>query len=109
MTLREQVGALYESDREKVYSYLLYFGLPAAKAQDVTQDAFLKLYLEMRKGVVVENPRAWLYRVAHNVATRSGSREARFAGLPDDVAPVSDAPDPEEALILKSRQEALAR
>ena len=68
MKADEVVERVYAAERGAIYSYLLYLGLPAARAQDLAQDAFLTLYQAMLDGKTVENPRAWLYRVALNVA-----------------------------------------
>ena len=37
-------------------------------AADITQEAFLRLWKEWEKGAVIDNPRAWLMRVARNLA-----------------------------------------
>lgn len=37
-------------------------------AQDVVQETFMRYYEQRKRGVVVRHPRAWLYRVASNVA-----------------------------------------
>lgn len=50
MSVREQVERLYEGERRNIYSYVLYLGLPAARAQELTQDAFLKLYVTLSEG-----------------------------------------------------------
>ena len=50
MTVYERVERTYEAERDNIYSYLLYMGLPAARAQELAQDSFLKLYLKMSKG-----------------------------------------------------------
>lgn len=66
MTPEETVTELFASAREDVYRYLLTLGLGPAQAQDATQEVFLRLYGVMRKGQRIENPRAWVFRVAHN-------------------------------------------
>ena len=109
MTIHERVEQIYEAERGNIYSYLLYFGLPAARAQELAQDAFLKLYSNMSKGAVIENPRAWLYRVAHNLALRSFEREPQFDELDPDASSPDARPDPERALIEKGREAALQR
>ena len=81
MSIHERVTALYEAERHNIYSYVLYFGVPPGRAQELTQDTFLKLYLTMSKGEAIENPRAWLYKVAHNCALRFHQREHTFDGL----------------------------
>jgi RNA polymerase sigma-70 factor (ECF subfamily) len=107
MTVREQVERTYEAERGRIYSYLLYLGFPAARAQESTQDAFLKLYLNLSAGKRVRNPRAWLYRVAHNLALRSHAREEEFDELDPDTALADERPDPERTLIEKRRASTL--
>jgi RNA polymerase sigma-70 factor (ECF subfamily) len=109
MTAREQVERIYEAEREHIYSYLLYFGVPAGRAQELAQDAFLKLYLQMSTGVIIENPRAWLYRVAHHLAVRSHHREAIFDELDADFQMTEEGRDPEATLIDRQRREAIVR
>ncbi len=107
MTVRDQVEAIYVAERESIYSYLLYFGVPAGRAQELAQDAFLKLYLKMSRGDSIENPRAWLYRVAHNLALKAHEREPEFDAIDPNLAQPPDQPDPERTLIDKRRRKAL--
>jgi len=107
MTVHERVEEVYERERENIYSYLLCFRVPAGRAQELTQDSFLKLYLKMTKGEEIENPRAWLYRVAHNYALRYHEREPAFDELPPGFPVRETAPDPERALIERERRSAL--
>ena len=58
MTVNERVEEIYQAERDNIYSYLLHFGIPAGRAQELAQDSFLKLYLKMSKGELIENPRA---------------------------------------------------
>ena len=90
MTVHERVEQIYQSERKDIYTYLLYLGLPAPRAQELAQDAFLKLYLKLMKGDSIENPRAWLYRVAHNLALRLHEREPRFDELDPDTGCASE-------------------
>jgi RNA polymerase sigma-70 factor (ECF subfamily) len=107
MKADEVVERIYAAERGAIYSYLLYLGLPAARAQDLAQDAFLTLYQAMLDGKTVENPRAWLYRVAHNLAVRTHTRELQFDELGAEVDPPDEQPDPERALMEKRRLRAL--
>lgn len=109
MTVHERVEEIYEAERDHIYSYLLGFRVPAGRAQELTQDSFLKLYLKMSKGEQIENPRAWLYRVAHNFALRFHEREPAFDELGPNFPARETAPDPERALMELQRRSALAR
>lgn len=54
----------------KYYHELRRFGrqlnLSAEKCEDLTQETFLRFYYELKKEVIFENPRAWLYKVYLN-------------------------------------------
>jgi RNA polymerase sigma-70 factor (ECF subfamily) len=73
--LQEQVARLFEESREDVYRYLLTLGLHPPRAQEATQEVFLRLYATMRKGEEIQNPRAWVFRVAHNLGLTIRSRQ----------------------------------
>jgi RNA polymerase sigma factor (sigma-70 family) len=59
---------LFVALREPVYLYLARVLRDAAAAEDLTQEAFLSLYSTLHKGTRVTDPRAWVFRVAHNLA-----------------------------------------
>lgn len=72
----------------KHYHELRRFGrqlnVSAEKSEDLTQEAFLKYYLELKKDVVFENPRAWLYKVFLNLFKthiNTAKHELRDSGL----------------------------
>ena len=108
MTVHEQVERIYEAERDNIYSYLLYLGVAAPRAQELAQDAFLKLYLKMSQRESIDNPRAWLYRVAHNLALRVHEREPVFDELDANCNIPECLTDPESALIDRQRRAALA-
>jgi RNA polymerase sigma-70 factor (ECF subfamily) len=70
MTNRHQelVTRAFEDARDDVYRYILTLGLPAPQAQEATQDVFLRLYVALENGSEILNLRAWIFRVAHNLA-----------------------------------------
>ena len=109
MTVHEEVERIYAAERQNIYAYLLHLGVAAPRAQELAQDAFLKLYLKMSERETIENPRAWLYRVSHNLALRIHERELVF----DDLDPNSNVPeslaDPERAVLDRERRATLAR
>lgn len=108
MSVRDRVEEIYVAERNNIYAYLLYCGVSPQRAQELAQDSFLKLYLKMSKGEAVENPRAWLYRVAHNFALRHHKREPVFDEI-DPAAPLrAPDPDPESALMQRQRRAAIA-
>jgi RNA polymerase sigma-70 factor (ECF subfamily) len=83
---RQLVADLYTAARDGVFHYLLACGLDAARAQEVTQEAFLRLYAVLREGSTVDNPKGWVYRVAHNLAIDTIERGARESVFSDAAA-----------------------
>jgi RNA polymerase sigma-70 factor (ECF subfamily) len=74
---RQQVTDLYAAERDGVFRSLIVVGLSRANAEESTQEAFLRLYAALRNGSKIDTPRAWVYRVAHNLAVDALGRDAR--------------------------------
>ena len=98
-TLQDQVSRLFEEARDDVYRYLLTLGLPPPRAQEAAQEVFLRLYATLRKGDEIQNPRAWIFRVAHNlglkIRTRQNSEEPYDADLGNRYAAQRETPESE--------------
>jgi RNA polymerase sigma-70 factor (ECF subfamily) len=103
VSLHDQVEQLFREARSDVYYYILSFGLAAHEAQDIVQDVFLRLYVALKRGEAIENPRAWLFRVGHNMALntvrRTGTR--RLFALASAQSEPRHPENPEERLIRK--------
>lgn len=65
--LWQQVERHFVENRDHLYFYLLACGAPPVDADDLTQDAFVRLYRYMRAGKRVERLRPWLCRIARNL------------------------------------------
>ena len=103
--LQERVTQLFEESREDVYRYLLMLGLQPARAQEAVQEVFLRLYTALKKGEDIQNPRGWIFRVAHNhglkVRARQASEDSFDAGMEFQLA--SHAETPEHELLERER------
>src|SRR5215475_13289989 len=73
--LQDQVSRLFDEARDDVYRYLLTIGLHPPQAQEAAQEVFLRLYATLRKGEQIQNPRAWIFRVAHNLGLKVRARQ----------------------------------
>ena len=73
--LQEHVARLYEEARDDVYRYLLTLGLHPPRAQEAVQEVFLRLYATLKKGEEIDNPRGWVFRVAHNYGLKVRERQ----------------------------------
>jgi RNA polymerase sigma-70 factor (ECF subfamily) len=112
---RQEVAALYVSSREGVVRYLIASGLDPDKAEEATQEAFLRLYSAWRDGQRIEQPKAWVYKVARNIAINAAKRGVEQSVFSEAVAATIASPQSsaEEVLIeresAESFREAIAR
>ena len=103
--LQEQVAELFEELRDDVYRYLLTLGLHPPQAQEAAQEVFLRLYITLKRNVQVENPRAWIFRVAHNYGLKVRSQQNSLRAFEPEVEARLVASDvsPETSLIERER------
>lgn len=66
--LRREFESLYERYSREVWSTVYARWLDAESATDITQEAFLRLWKQLESGETIQSPRAWLVRVARNLA-----------------------------------------
>jgi RNA polymerase sigma-70 factor (ECF subfamily) len=95
----EQVLQAYEECREDVYYYGLTLGLGPAQAQDVAQEVFLKLYVQLRDGEEIRSVRGWVFRVAHNEALKLRAKERHHAEISAEMEPVAEGIDVEKRMV----------
>lgn len=74
--LEDRVAQLFVELRGDVFRYLITLGLNPPQAQEATQEVFLRLYETLKRSDNIENPRAWVFRVAHNYGLKVRAREA---------------------------------
>jgi RNA polymerase sigma factor (sigma-70 family) len=68
--------ALVRRYRQQLLAYCRRIGSPGTNAEDTLQQALLQAWTAIRTGVEVRDPRAWLYRIVHNVAITNQRRPA---------------------------------
>src|SRR5260221_2523787 len=87
VTIEDQVTDLFKKWRGSIFSYLVaVFGKGSSSdADDITQEALLQLHRMLQKGHAIDNPRAYLFRVAHNAAL-ARLKTTQFIAALDDVA-----------------------
>ena len=76
------VAALFEQYHGAIFAYLFRLLNDRERAHELTQDVFLQLLQHRAKLADVENKRAWLYRIASNLAFNALKRQRRFVWLP---------------------------
>ncbi len=108
--IQYDVEQAYEQTRTAICSYLLCLGVPPAQAPEVTQEVYLRLYQTLRNGEQIENMRAWLFRVAHNLGLKVRSRERTFRSATPDWERFTHLTmeSPEQTMLDRERMERVA-
>ena len=77
-THQSEIEAAYDELQRELYSFALRSSRNSATAEEVVQEAFLRLIREARAGRYPTNARAWLYAVCVNLV-RSKARHQQVA------------------------------
>jgi RNA polymerase sigma-70 factor (ECF subfamily) len=80
------VCAAYARHAEALSRWLTAFTRQPALAEDLTQEAFVRLLLEVRSGRTPDDIGAWLHRVGRNLAVSRARRVAVANRHRDDVS-----------------------
>ena len=100
-SVRQAVESLYERHLDEVHRYLLRIGLARPQAEDICQESFVRLFVALRQGQRIRNPRAWLFTVAHNAGVSAAKASLRNECLPPEMEAglAGREPDPEQAVL----------
>jgi RNA polymerase sigma-70 factor (ECF subfamily) len=97
----EWAEALWREHSKGINRVLLSYEADRALREDLAQNVFLALLQSVERVRAADNPRAYLFRIAHNIATDHVAREARQRWSPldgDGTGQLVDpAPTPEQA------------
>jgi RNA polymerase sigma-70 factor (ECF subfamily) len=117
--LTRYVSELYQEHSRSLFRHMMLSGSSAAEADDLIQEAFLRLCRHLGSGQQVDNPKSWLLRVLHNFRIDQVRKYKRELTLeqPEFDFLVSQlhatGPDAEQQLIadekLEHLQEAIAK
>ncbi|MGH2467721.1 MAG: RNA polymerase sigma factor [Candidatus Limnocylindrales bacterium] len=83
------VVALYDAHQRDLYSFARSAADDPTLADDVVQDAFLRLVREVQAGRVPQNPGGWLFRVTANLLVSQARRKRTTLRL----RPMAQGPD----------------
>jgi RNA polymerase sigma-70 factor (ECF subfamily) len=105
VTPEETVTDCFQIFRRPVFLYVAGILRDHAEAEDVTQEAFLRLFGQLLSGDEIHNLRSWLFQVSHNLAIehrrRAGVIQQLGSEWGGDVA--ASGPDIEQILTIRSR------
>lgn len=83
--VRDLILQHYDREHVPIQRYLIFSGVDRETAQEAVQESFLRLHQHLLNGGDRTNLRAWLYRVAHNLArnAQTAYSSSRTDALPD--------------------------
>ena len=70
-----------------LYDFARHQGLTDDQAADAVQEALLRLWRELRRGVSIERPAAWIYRTVYHLAMAQHRWRRQVALLLPRIAP----------------------
>jgi RNA polymerase sigma-70 factor, ECF subfamily len=107
------VGAAYTKHATPLLGRLTRITRDPFAAEDLMQEAFVRLVVEVRAGRVPDDPGAWLNRVGHNLAMSRGRRKSVADRRQGELPLPADVPSPEAQAVQAERNrwlcEAVAR
>ena len=98
----------YDRENVAIQRYLIFLGVDLDTAQEAVQESFLRLHQHVLGGGDRTNLRAWLYRVAHNLArnAQTAHSASRKESLPDGTTSgelIANTVSAEEALLAEEQ------
>jgi len=109
MTLDEKVIGYFEDLKLPVFRFLLRRTHDKGRAEDLTQETFLRLYRHLLEEHPLDNPKAWLFTVASNLAVDLSRHDGTFKDLDEHTwREIEDSrsglqSDPESLLLQSER------
>jgi RNA polymerase sigma-70 factor, ECF subfamily len=100
----EAVGRLYEAHQAAIFRYLWLRLGEREMAEDLTGEVFIRMLEALPRYRPSRTPfRAWLYRIARNLAIDHGRRAAHFSPVALEEAPADPDPVGDPALQVDDR------
>lgn len=100
------VGDAYGRYQQQLFGFLLRATRDPGAAEDIAQECFLRLCRELRRGAEPpDNVRAWLYRVAGNLAVSRGRRAVVARRWLDRMAPEEETFEAPERTALRTERD----
>lgn len=109
LRVEEQIIGLFDTFRIPIYRYLVCTHVSPEDADEIIQETFLRLYVQVHGGNRIENLKGWMFRVAHNLGVNGIKSRKHVTPKTSEewlelVESRSDpSPGPEEVLIFKEK------
>ena len=104
---RALVASSYDTYQRQLFSFALRAARDSGTAEDLVQEAFARLLVEVDAGRAPANVRAWLFRVVANLAVSGGRRASVARNRLDGLARNGSEPGPEPAYLDREQRSML--
>ncbi len=101
--------ALYEAHRAELFAFLIRVTRDREAAEELLQDAFIRLIREGRAGRMPNDVRPWLYRVAANAAISRSRRRSSWTRLAPRLLDRREPMGPDSEFLRSERDAELHR
>lgn len=102
--LKKNFSKIYDQYVEKIYRFVYIKVSSQETAQDLTSETFVRTWESFKSGDTIENPRAFLYRVARNLIVDFYREKGRSQIISDEY--IKGIVDPRTNLEQKALQNA---
>lgn len=103
---RKKFSKIYDKYIDKIYRFILIKVSSREVAQDLSSETFLKGWQAYQKNSKIDNPSAFLYRIARNLVIDYYRQKGRTQFVPvEEVSFLNDNDNPQEKAILNSEIE----
>jgi len=103
------ISTAYSQHADALRAFLTRSTRDAAAAEDLVHETFIRLLTETAEDRAPVHLRAWLFRVAANLAASRGRRQGVAARRAPELLPRGVAPSPEDELLDREAAGALQR
>ena len=86
-------AGLADADAQALFGFVRRLGLPDSQADDAVQEIQARLLAEVRRGIIIANPRAWAFRSIYRLAMDEYRLRRRVALLAGRLALGRRAPE----------------
>jgi len=108
--LRKTFSKIYDRYIDKIYRFIFLKVNSQEIAQDLTSETFLRGWESFKNGNKIENPQAFLYKIARNLVIDYYREKGRTQVVSAEYVPITDPrPGMEERAMLNSDLEVVRR
>jgi RNA polymerase sigma factor (sigma-70 family) len=105
--IEQVIEAAYAANAGPLLRHLTATTRDPYAAEDLTQEVFVRLMVEVGAGRIPDDVGAWAHRVGHNLAMSRGRRLAVADRHHHELADTRDAPSPEVLALAAEQHETL--